>query len=191
MSLNRWTEMLWNMQADGPAITNTTPLSLIGAVGTGQPKYTLPSSFFDQAGKGLLIEAAGRVSNIVTTPGTLTLDVRFGAVIVANGGAMSLNIVAKTNVPWMLRWLLTARTIGSGTVTTLIHQGTWVSESVIGSPLPTVGGAGMAMLPNAAPVVGTGFDSSATQQVDLFATWSINNAGNTLTMHQMGLFAVN
>jgi hypothetical protein len=55
----------------------------------------------------LSIRAAGRVSNIVTTPGTLTLDVRIGPtsnIIVANGGAMALNTVAKANVPWWLEW---------------------------------------------------------------------------------------
>lgn len=191
MSMNRWMETLWAMQGDGPALTaSTTPTSLIGAAGTGQPKYTLPTNFFDQPGKQLLIKAAGRISNVVTTPGTLTLDLRMGSVVAANGGAISINVVAKTNVPWFLEWLLTCRAIGSGTLTTLMHQGTFMSESVVGSPLPTAGGAGVAMLPNAAPAVGTGFDGSAVQQVDLFGTWSINNA-NSIQLHQMSIIAMN
>jgi hypothetical protein len=37
---------------------------------------------------------------------------------------------------------------------------------------------------NAAPAVGTGFDSTAAQLVDLFATWSVANAANSITCHQ-------
>ena len=38
------------------------------------------------------------------------------------------------------------------------------------------------MLPNATPAVGTGFSSVAAFTVDLFATWSLNNA-NSIQSH--------
>jgi hypothetical protein len=187
VSLQTWRETLIWTAVDGPALTaSTTPTSILH--GTG--KIALPANFFNYVGKRLFIKACGRISNIVTTPGTLTLDVRFGSVIVANGGAMALNIVAKTNVPWVLEWELTCRAIGPTTTANMMHQGTWVSESVIGAPLPSVGGAGVHMLPNAAPAVGTGFDSTAAQTVDLFATWSLNNA-NSIQVHQYELIAEN
>jgi hypothetical protein len=118
------------------------------------------------------------------------LDVRFGAVIVANGGAMTINATAKTNVPWFLFWLLTCRAIGGTTSANVMHQGMWTSEAVVGSGIPSAGGAGTAMLPNAAPAVGTGFDSTANQTVDLFATWQTNNA-NSIQTHQWGFNEVN
>jgi hypothetical protein len=193
MSLQTWQETLIASSVDGAAVGNTTtPTSILGGTGTGasQAKLTLPANFW-YVGRMMKLSAHGRVSNIVTTPGTLTIDIRFGAVIVANGGAMSLNVVAKTNVPWILEWIMTCRAIGSGTTTNLMHQGSWTSESVIGSPLPTAGGAGTHLLPNAAPAVGTGFDSTASQTIDLFATWSVANAGNTITLHQYKVEALN
>lgn len=175
-------------QGDGTALTaSTTATSLLAS----QAKITLPPNFISYIGQAFRVRAAGRVSNIVTTPGTLTLDIRFGvagAVVVANGGAMQLNAVAKTNVPWFLDWLLTARAIGSAA--NFMHQGTWVSESVVGSGLPSATGAGMAMLPNATPAVGTNFDSTAAQIVDLYGTWSLNNA-NSVQVHQFSIESLN
>jgi hypothetical protein len=104
---------------------------------------------------------------------------------------MALNIVAKTNVPWILEWIMTCRAIGSGTTSNLMHQGAWTSEAVIGSPLPSAGGAGTHLLPNAAPAVGTGFDSTAAQTVDLFGTWSVANAANSIQVHQYKIEALN
>jgi hypothetical protein len=178
MGVSYYSAPLVVMQGDGAALGNTlTPTSLL----LGQGKFTMPANTIDFVGKKLRVTAAGRVSNIVTTPGTLTLDLRFGSVIVANGGAMPLNIVAKTNVAWELQWDITARTVGSTTVATLMHQGLWMSESAVGAVAGTMGTIG---LPASAPAVGTGFDSTAAQQIDLFGTWSIANAGNTITCHQ-------
>jgi hypothetical protein len=177
------------MAVDGAALTaSTTPTSLVHATA----KVGLYANFF-KIGKRIAVVASGRVSNIVTTPGTLTLDVRMGPtsnIVVANGGAMALNVVAKTNVPWLLYWEMTCRAVGNGTSANLFHQGEWTSESVIGSAVPASGGAGTHMLPNAAPAVGTGFDSTVSMIADLFATWSLNNA-NSIQCHQFHIMELN
>lgn len=186
MSMQGWQETLIAAAVDGPPLTaSTTPTSIL----TPAAKLVLPAGYF-QPGRILKIAAQGRVSNIVTSPGTLTFDVRFGGIVVANGGAMALNTVAKTNVPWILDWILTCRAIGNGTTANMMHQGEWTSESVVGSPLPSAGGAGTHMLPNAAPAVGTGFDSTVGIIVDLFATWSLNNA-NSILVHQFRVESLN
>lgn len=186
MSLQTWSETLITAQTDGTALTgSTSATSILPAAAV----YTVPAGFL-QIGRAFRVSAHGRVSNIVTTPGTLTLDIRFGSVIVANGGAMSLNTTAKTNVPWYLEWTLTCRSIGASTSATMMHQGKWTSESVIGSAAPTAGGAGTHLLPNATPAVGTGFSSVAAFTVDLFATWSLNNA-NSIQVHGYTLVALN
>ena len=178
-------------QADGTALTaSTTPTSILLAASKPQ----LYAGFW-WIGKKIRVHAAGRVSNIITTPGTLTLDLRLGpadppTIVVANGGAMSLNIVAKTNVPWRLTWDLTCRAIGNGTLANLMHQGEWVSESVIGSGIPTATGAGTHLLPNATPAVGTGFNSTVGLFMDLFATWSLSNA-NSILCHQFHVEELN
>ena len=193
MSINSWQETIINTSVDGAALGNSAvATSILGGAGTGasQAKITLPANYL-QVGKMLKVSAMGRISTLVTTPGTFTLDIRFGAIVVANGGAMSMNIVAKANVPWFLEWVLTCRAIGSGTLANFMHQGLWTSEAVIGAPLPTVGGAGTHMLPNAAPAVGTGFDSTAAQTVDLFGTWQTASASNTITLHQFKVESLN
>lgn len=184
MSLQTWTETLISAQGDGTALaSSTTATSILPAAA----KYTLPANFH-AIGRMLRITATGRVSNIVTTPGTLTLDVRFGSVVVFNGAAMALNTTAKTNVSWKSTILLTCRSIGASTTATMFGQGEWTSESAVGA---ASGVANTMSIPASAPAVGTGFDSTVSQVVDLFATWSISNAGNSIQVHQYTLEAMN
>jgi len=173
-------ETLVTAHGDGAAIANTTSqTSLLPA----QAKQVVPTGALDRAGAQIWLRAAGRMSNIVTTPGTLTLELKYGSVVVASSGALSLNVVAKTNTGWWLDWMLTLR--DPGAAATFMHQGFFKSHSVIGSPAPTAGGAGVHLIPyNAAPAVGTAFDSKAAQILDLCATWSIANSGNSIQLHQ-------
>lgn len=189
MSNQAWVEPFLITGEDGPALTNTvTATSLLPT----SRKFTLPSYYLDQVGKTLRIRAAGRISTVVTTPGTLTLDFRFGSVVVFNGGAMTLNIVAQTNMNWVLEADITCRAIGASTSANVLGQGTWRSHAVIGAVAPTAGSAGVHLLPyNAAPAVGTGFDSTAAQTVDMFATWSVASASNSITLHSFSLLALN
>jgi hypothetical protein len=174
-------------QIDGTAVANTTTeTTVLPAVA----KIILPSGYINRIGKRFIVRASGRISNIVTTPGTLTLRVKLGPtgnIAVATSQAISLNVVAKTNVGWFLDLGLTVRAIGSGTTATIMAQGTWQSESVVGSGVPTAGGAGSAMWQAATPAVGTGFDSSVANQIDLTAQWSIANAGNSIQLHTFAL----
>jgi len=183
-------QLLIGSQVAGSAVTNTTPLSLL----PGQAKFTMPANFIDVVGKKFRITAAGRISTVVTTPGTLTLAVRMGptsAIVAAASQAFALNIVAKTNVSWTLDLILTARAIGASTSTNFMAMGRWSSEAVIGSPLPAAGGIGTHSWQASAPVVGTGFDSTVANVVDLFATWSVNNASNTLLCEDYALESLN
>lgn len=187
MSLATFMETLVTGQVDGTALASSTAAtSIIPAAA----KITLPTNYF-QIGKKIHIKAMGRISNIVTTPGTLTLDVRFGSVIVFTSQALALNIVAKTNVTWYAEFDLLCRTIGNGTVATMMGAGKFISESVIGSPASSAGGVGMTLMPASAPAVGTGFDSTASQTVDLFATWSVSNAANSIQVHEYEVIAQN
>lgn len=184
MSLQTWVETLITAQIDGTALnTSTTATSIIPAAA----KYTLPANFF-QIGRALRVTARGRISNIVTTPGTITLDVRFGSIVVFNGGAVSMNTTAKTNVSWEFEAILTCRAIGASTSANLMGIGSLTSESVVGAASGTTI---TACLPASAPAVGNGFDSTAAQTVDFFGTFSINNANNSIQVHEYILEALN
>lgn len=191
MSGNTWQQVLASAPVDGTAVGNTTTeTSLLPT----DSKLILPSRFLFYPGQALRIRAMGRISNIVTTPGTLTFRVKLGptsTIAVASSGALALNVVAKTSVTWILDWDLTIRSTGGGTSATFMHSGQWQSESVIGSPAAGAGGAASHIIPASAPAVGTGFDSTAANTFDLTAQWSIANAGNTLQLHTLKLESLN
>lgn len=180
MSFNSWRENLIDIGEDGPAISNTT--SPTNMLPSGRSPV-LPSGFFNSTGVSLVIRAAGRISTLVTTPGTLTFDVRFGSISVCTSSAMALNTSAKTNVPWELYLKLVCRSIGTGTSATVLGMGHWRSEAVVGAPTPSAGGVGTMMIPSTAPVVGSGFNSEDAQQIILRATWSVASPSNSITMH--------
>lgn len=174
-------ENLLVLPADGDVVTNTVVATTL--LGSLQPVYQmkLAPGYF-RPGRSIRITASGRISTLVTSPGTLTLDVKLGAVVVATSGAMVLNVLAKVNVPWALQWMLQCR--ASGAVTNFFHQGFWASEAIVGAPLPAAGGVPVHMLPNAAPAVGSNVDGTTELALDLFVTWSVANAANSIRLHQ-------
>jgi hypothetical protein len=191
MPRQSWTGLLVSQQADGAAInTSTTETSILA----GQAKFTLPANFLEAIGQTLRIRAMGRISNIVTTPGTLTMRVKMGptsSIAVAASPAFALNVAAKTNVTWILDWDLTCRSVGSSTAATFMHSGQWQSESVIGSPAAGAGGPSAHIIPASAPAVGTGFDSTVANVIDLTAQWSVSNAANSIQCHSYKLESLN
>jgi len=181
MSLQSWSETLISAQVDGTALASSASATSILPAAA---KYTLPANFFS-VGKVLRVTAQGRISNTATP--TITLDIRLGAVIVFNGGTVA-TVSTLTNKTWQFEALLTCRAIGASTTANLFGSGKLTSSIVVGS---TGGNANTAMLPDNTPVVGTGFDSTVSNQVDLFATWSASSASNTITLHSYVLEALN
>lgn len=186
MSLQTWQETLITSQTDGTALTAAAAATALPTAA----KYVLPPNFFC-IGKQLMIKASGRVSTVVTSPGTMRFDVRFGATVVFDSLAIALSTAdAYTTQTWYLEILLTCRAIGDSTSTTLLGQGTLATPNVVGVTATPPKSYGLAGLPwNSAPAVGTGFDCTATQKVDLFFTQTV--ATGSLTCHQYSLIALN
>lgn len=178
---NSWIERLVAQQGDGPALTtSTTATSIL----LGQAKLLIGAGGFKQNDEWR-VSAGGRISTLTVAPGTLTLDLRLGSTVVWNGGAMALNTTAQTNATWQLEVDLNVRSIGDGTLATLLGIGRWTSRAVIGSAAAAAGGAGTLLLPDTAPTAGSGFNSAtASNQLDLFATWSVSNAANSIQAHR-------
>mgnify|MGYP001181997797 CR=1 FL=1 len=180
-------ERLMDIGAAGTALSNSTTETSLMAGNTGE-QGTLPAKYFERIGKSLKIRAAGRISTVVTTPGTLNLYLRFGSIDVWDSGAMTLNTSAKTNVPWILDLEVFARALGSGTSANLIGVGSFLSEAVLASVAPTSGGELTHVLPyNTAPAVGSGFDSTAAQLIDVMAKWSVANASNSIRLETLSI----
>lgn len=185
-------ELIHAWRGDGTAVTAAAQTSLFtGAGGTGGI-YTLPSNFFNVNNKTIRLVTTGRISNAVTTPGTARFAVQFGSTVsVFDSLAINLNIVAKTNVNWTLDLTLICQAQGGGTVTALFPVDCkFTSEAVVGSPLPTVGGCGVVMLPyNTAPAVGAGFDATTPQKIDILFTQTV--ATGSIQTHSHQVFALN
>lgn len=180
MSLQTWRETLINAQVDGPALnTSTTATSILAPAA----RLTLPSNYFSVIGKALKVRAQGRLSTF--TSGTLTLAINLGTIaspiIVFTSQAITM-AASQTNLSWDLEVELVARAIGNATNANLMG---------IGRLLSAAAAATVTMVPASAPAVGTGFDSTITNVVDLFATWSVSNAANSIQTHTFSVESLN
>jgi len=160
-------KVLATTQTQGPTLTAAAAATCLPLT-----KTTIPADTYSTAGQTLWGRLTGRISCVVTTPGTARFDLRLGGTVVFDSLAMNLNVVAKVNVHFEFEFLLTLRTIGS--VASFLQWGKFTSEAVILSPLPTVGGSGVLLVPyNTAPVVGGTFDAQAAQSLDMFFTQTV------------------
>lgn len=185
MGVQRWVDVLTVGVTDGPTLTAAAAASCIPTPN----KITLTNNFFEP-GKVLRLTMSGRISSVITTPGTARFDVRIGGVIVFDSQAILLDTVAgHVTMPWKLEITLTCRVAGAGTVTQLFGVGVWSCEDILGTPAASPKGAIVAMLPwNAAPALGTGFDNTLANNVDVFFTQTV--ATGSLTAHQYILEAI-
>jgi hypothetical protein len=172
-------QVIASAYTDGPTLIAAAAASCL-------PTYvptSIPAGYW-QIGRIWRLTASGRISTVITTPGTARFDLRMGAVTAFDTLAIPLNIVAKTNVSWRLEVLLSCRSVGTGTSATLFGQGYWLSEANILTALPATGpGPGGCLVPfNTAPVVGTGFDSTIANALDFRFTQTA--ATGSMTMHQ-------
>lgn len=187
MSLQTWSEVLTQNATDGPTLTAAARASCIPTAN----RIVLPNNYF-YIGRTLKFTMSGRISCVVTTPGTARFDICLGSAgttIVFDTLALNLNIVAKTTVPWQLEVDLTCRAVGNGTLTTFFPTGRFQSEAVIASPLPTVGGNGTLLVPVGTPAVGAGMDNTAASAVDVFFTQTV--ATGSMTVHNYRVESLN
>jgi hypothetical protein len=156
--------------------------------------YTLPSNYFYYPGQMMRITATGIMSSF--TSGTFTLNLGMGPTLASpisvwTPPAMTV-IVSLTNITWRLDLDLVVRSVGSGTAATILGVGKFTSAILTGGQ----GGAGILggwsqMLPMTAPAVGSGFDSTVTNIVNLFCACSVSNAANAIQLLTYTLESLN
>ncbi len=175
MSSNSWNQTLITAQGDGTALTNTTTATSILPAAA---KFTMPANYL-KIGDVFRVKASGRMSTAAATPGTLTLDVRSGSsTVIFNGGASGTLATSASNLTWEMEAYLTVRAVG--TSATVIGTGKLISAG-LSATTPIM------LMPTSAPAVGSSFDSTTSFVIDLFATWSVASASNTITLHQFEL----
>ena len=185
MSLGYW-ETLASISGDGTALTAAARASMLQGASGKVGLYTLPANKL-RIGDVLHLRASGRISCVVTTPGSITFDLSAGVGGTAffSSGVIPLNIVAKVNVPWILDIEMIVRAIGS--TANLMGQGFWLSEASLNTAIPATGpGPGGNVLPyNAAPAVGSNVDFSLANILDFNFTQTV--ATGSAQLHNLAL----
>jgi len=189
MAKQSWVQTVASMQAAGTQLINSTTAT---SILTGQGKPTLPAQWIERIGDGLRITSRGQLQNS-TTACNLTLDIRMGSTVVFTTNAIPMATGAAVGpFPYELKVDLIARTVGSATACTFMGIGTLSSYNLIGGGAPTATAYVAVAVPyNAAPVVGSGFDSTVSNAIDHFATFSAANAGNGITCMQFIVESLN
>lgn len=189
MASQSWAQELVNITAAGTLYnTYTTAKSVLTsatATAASAGLIALAPAFFQLGGR-LEIDIDAAISNRVTGPDTFTVQIMVGAVIAFTTGAINLTTTAHTTIPAHGRILLSVRSVGSGTLATLEGQSYWNGQMIaqIASAADNAAGTGYAMAPNTAPAVGTGFDSTIANTLDIFVAQSVSNAGNGFQIRQ-------
>jgi len=109
LGIQGWEEALDAIIADGTQISNTTTETIVC------PDFNIPA-YYMQPGRVLRLYAFGVNSNVVTTPGTLILAVRWGGVagtVLLQSAAQGLDTTARTNALWEMHAYIICRTAGS------------------------------------------------------------------------------
>lgn len=168
------------------------------AAATAQNNYTTaksviaPTSLFDlprnywYLGRKARVWVWGSVSNIVTTPGTITFQIMHGTTAVWSSGAVQLNATAHTTLPFNLIVELSCRSRGSGTAATLMGMGnlSGIMFTLTAGQTDAVNTPGLFPVPATAPAAGSGFDSTVANTVDFWVGFSIANAGNQVQIQE-------
>lgn len=182
MSQQTWTETLASARAAATLFnTYTTAKTVINAT----ELVTLPPNWW-YVGRKLRVRVSGGISNRVTGPDTTTFQVMMGAIAVFTTGAITLTTTAHTTIPFLFEAELTCRSIGSGTAATLIGQGrvSGIMFQQSGAAAADATNGPTFCVPNTAPAVGTGFDSTISNILDFFVAQSFSGAGNGIQVHQ-------
>jgi hypothetical protein len=177
---NPYTSPLLVDIADGAQILNTTTETIIA------PDFTFA------AGDSRLYQGAAfnircwfDVSNVVTTPGTLTLRVRWGGVagtVLATTGALTLSSTVRSNYAGSMDVDLVWRSIGSAGSAFCMGRAFLNDTPVAADSLPqnpyTLGSAGANT-----PAVVASLDTTTSKALSVTAQFSVATATTQLTNH--------
>lgn len=165
--------------ADGPTLTAAAAATCLPVTAL----YTFPPNSV-QIGTTLRITAMGRVSTVVTTPGTMRFDVRLGGTVIYDSGAYVLRTTVATTVPWWFEALITCR--ANGASGNFFGFGRLQSQNLIGGVSAATGDStsivsAVSTGGDAAPAVGGSVNTTISNAFDFFFTQTA--ATGSLTVH--------
>ena len=131
------------------------------------------------------------VSNVVTTPGTITFAIRWGGVagtVLAQTSAIQMDTTARANFSGLMQAWIVWRSVGSaGSAFTqgVVHLNNVADAAAAAPQYFTMGSAGA----NVPAVVGS-LDTTTAKDLAVSADFSVNTAGTQITNHIRILEAV-
>jgi hypothetical protein len=171
-----WEECLDATVADGTQVSNTVTETIIC------PDFNIPA-YYMAPGRVLRLWAYGVMSNVVTTPGTLILAVRWGGAagtMLMQSAARGLDTTARTNSLWSMFGHITCRTAGA--TGTFLSGGIFdcnVLSSTAANLLP--GLMGSAGNPLASGSVAVTADTTIAKSLSVTAKFSVATSPTNLT----------
>lgn len=178
-----WSQNVVSQRAAGTLFnTYTTAKTVINQ----QDLYGFYPNYW-QVQQRMRVKANMAISNIVTTPGTITFQIMFGSIVVWSSGAIQLNATAHTLLPAVLEVDLVcqlANTGVGGVIAKLMGVGrlSGVMFTKTAAQVDGVNSETQMVVPVTAPALGTAFDGTISQILDFWAGFSISSSGNGIQM---------
>lgn len=182
MSNQTFEELVKVGVADATQISNTVTETIM------VPDTAIAAGFW-YVGRSIKVTLLGSMSNVVTTPGTLTIRARYGGVagtLLVASAALALNTAAQTNSQIWMEFFLTCRAIGwsatSGSLYTSGKVGLGNSRSTQGlvDSIPASGNAVVSSL-----------DLTSAGTLSFSAQFSVATNPTNLTITQAYLESMN
>lgn len=175
-----FTQQLTSQRAAGTLFnTYTTAKTVLNA----SELVTIPANYL-AVGSKLRVKVWGGLSNIVTTPGTVTFQIMMGSIVGWTSGAIQLSTTAHTLIPFDLDVTLRVDSIGSSTSAKFIGGGKLNGIMfTVGAGADSTTVVGQFPVPATAPAVGTGWDSTIANILDFWTGFSISNAANGVQLY--------
>lgn len=171
MTTINYAEYVDAILVDGTTLSNSVSEALIC------PDFNIPA-YFMVPGRRLRVTVWWECSNVVTTPGTLTVRLRWGGLagtIICATGAMSMNTTARTNFTGKILYDIVCRTAGAtGTFST---HGECVMNNTIGNVT--------SFLTTLAPQSGTSVvtvDTTSDKLLSVTGQFSVSTSPTNLTV---------
>lgn len=186
-SVQGWEETLYAPTADGAQILNSTSETIM------VPDFTLPANYMVQ-GRMLKYTLFFDNSTVITTPGTITLKLRWGGVAgttLATSGAYAPDpTAASTTVSGYVEWYLIARAAPGATASSFTMGRMWLNDYDDASATTIIGNLNMHVIPASAPAA-VNIASNAANALTPTCTFSVATATTQLTTHLALLESLN
>lgn len=180
MSTQSWEEIFAALNTPGPTVSNTALQTSI----LNPNVMVLFQPQFWKLGRILRIYGVAALSNIATAPGTITIDVTFSEGLIWTSGAQQLSTTAHTNAP--IEFEIDLTLFADGSSANFMGQG-WSKgfPIIMTSTTDAATTSHFVPLPQTAPAVGTNFNATAAQSLDMHVTFGTANTGNNFTLQQL------